>query len=242
MHIFKFYTLLLFGTLLFGCGKDTPKPDPAVMPEQVLINHPDSVMAIGSADTIVARVFPENATDKSLEWSSNNPMVVSVDADGRIIALQEGLATITATTKTGGVSNAVNVRVDSDQHHVAGWLEYYTIPNRTFTAIEVHLSNSSNTAMTIKNVEVFASQYLIATAQSGTFVENIPARSKTNHIFTYDHHSTSYSNYYIKVYFLMKGRNFAITIRNGTYTTEPGGHISIGSDTEWDGDNTIEIP
>lgn len=49
-------------------------------------------------------VTPENATDKSVIWTSSHPSIVSVDENGMIIARKEGQALITATTPDGAYS------------------------------------------------------------------------------------------------------------------------------------------
>lgn len=46
--------------------------------------------------TLNATVYPENATDKTVTWSSSDPTIVSVDETGKIYALKEGTVTITA--------------------------------------------------------------------------------------------------------------------------------------------------
>lgn len=63
--------------------------------------------------TLVATVFPENATDKSVEWFSNKPKVVSVDDNGEITAKSVGTAIITVKTKDGGKSATCIVTVDA---------------------------------------------------------------------------------------------------------------------------------
>ncbi|MBR3990057.1 MAG: Ig-like domain-containing protein, partial [Bacteroidales bacterium] len=50
----------------------------------------------GESETLVATVSPDNATDKTVTWSSTNTSVATVDASGRVTAIKEGTATITA--------------------------------------------------------------------------------------------------------------------------------------------------
>lgn len=56
---------------------------------------------LGSAQQLVATVSPENATNKTLTWTSSNPDVISVDQNGKVTALKEGKAIIKATTVNG---------------------------------------------------------------------------------------------------------------------------------------------
>lgn len=48
---------------------------------------------------LTATVKPDGLSDKSVEWSSSNPAVASVSADGLVTARTVGTATITATSK-----------------------------------------------------------------------------------------------------------------------------------------------
>jgi len=49
------------------------------------------------------KFWPEDATNRSVAWSSSNSSIVSVNgANGDITALQTGIATITATAYDGG--------------------------------------------------------------------------------------------------------------------------------------------
>ncbi len=51
--------------------------------------------------TIIADILPTTASIKTLEWSSDNSEVASVDETGTVTALQPGTATISATTTDG---------------------------------------------------------------------------------------------------------------------------------------------
>ena len=54
----------------------------------------------GSSYQLVSRVLPENAPEKTIEWSSNAPEIAAVE-DGCITALQKGMALVTAEGADG---------------------------------------------------------------------------------------------------------------------------------------------
>ena len=56
-------------------------------------------------------IAPENATMKRLVWSSSDPTVATVNQSGEVTGLQNGVATITATTFDGGFTVSYTVTV-----------------------------------------------------------------------------------------------------------------------------------
>ena len=77
-------------------------PESPVPVESVTIT-PSTVLlpAGGNAYQLTATVMPENATDKTLSWSSSDPTVATVDQDGKVTPLVAGYTTITATANDG---------------------------------------------------------------------------------------------------------------------------------------------
>lgn len=54
-----------------------------------------AVLKVNETITLVARVAPDNATDKTITWTSSDESVASV-VDGLVTALKDGEAEITA--------------------------------------------------------------------------------------------------------------------------------------------------
>ena len=64
-------------------------------------------MYVGDPPVVLtATILPDNATDKSLNWTSSNPSVATVDEDGRVAAITKGIATITAAARDGSGKKA----------------------------------------------------------------------------------------------------------------------------------------
>lgn len=56
-------------------------------------------------------IEPKNATNKNIKWSSSDESIVTVDIGGKVKALKEGTAIITATSSNGIVSTCnINVK------------------------------------------------------------------------------------------------------------------------------------
>lgn len=68
-------------------------------------------MIVNTKDKLVATVTPDNASNKTVSWSSNNPSVITVDQNGNLKAVGLGEATITVKTANGKVATA---KVTSD--------------------------------------------------------------------------------------------------------------------------------
>lgn len=64
----------------------------------------------GASMQLKATVKPENATIQTVTWSSSNTQVATVDATGKVTALQTGDTTITATA-SNGISGQYSIKV-----------------------------------------------------------------------------------------------------------------------------------
>ncbi len=76
----------------------------------VNLNKQTTSLSVGQEDTLIATLTPSNTTD-SLFWYSDNPSLVSVDANGHITALQSGKTSIRAEAKNGTVRATCQVTV-----------------------------------------------------------------------------------------------------------------------------------
>lgn len=70
-------------------------------------------MQVGDTETLMATIKPDNATDKSVVWTSSDDAVASV-SNGKITALKSGKATITAKSGTCSAECEVTVSVNTE--------------------------------------------------------------------------------------------------------------------------------
>ena len=84
---------------------------------------------IGNTLTLTATVLPADATDKSVEWSSDKEDVAAVDANGRVTSKGNGKATITVKTKDQGKTASCDVTV-------AQWVTSISL-NKTSLSLEI---------------------------------------------------------------------------------------------------------
>jgi len=69
-------------------------------------------VAKGKTLSLTPQILPENATNKTLKWTSSNEEIATVDASGVVTGVKGGKAVITATaTDESGISAKVNITV-----------------------------------------------------------------------------------------------------------------------------------
>lgn len=86
--------------------------EPIVLVSDIQIKDAPESMEIGETAELSAVVLPENATNKALTWSSSNPEIVSVSANGAIEAKAAGSAAVTAEAADGsGIKASVTITV-----------------------------------------------------------------------------------------------------------------------------------
>ena len=96
-----------------GHGQTTPSQPQVVAVSSVSLDKTSVSLNVGESVTLAATVKPDNATNKTVSWSSSNASVASVDASGKVSAVAEGTATITAKAgdKTATCSVTVTKKV-----------------------------------------------------------------------------------------------------------------------------------
>lgn len=89
---------------------------PVVAVTSVTVSSKTLNLEVGQTRTLTATVTPDNATDKTVTWTSSNDKVATV-VDGTVAAVGEGAATITATAANGKKDTCkVTVKVPAHKH------------------------------------------------------------------------------------------------------------------------------
>lgn len=114
---------------IFSCGKESPAPSPAPSPKPdpqpseevkvtaVSLNKAEVTLMEGDQETLTATVTPDNATNKTVTWSSSNTAIATVQG-GKITAVLEGTANILA--KAGDKQATCKVTVTKKVVEVTG--------------------------------------------------------------------------------------------------------------------------
>ena len=77
-------------------------------------------IGVGEEITLTPTIEPDDATDKTVTWQSNDASVAAVDETGKVTGKAAGSATIIATTKDGGFKATCSVKVTDAGVSVTG--------------------------------------------------------------------------------------------------------------------------
>lgn len=140
MHGMKYY--------LHGSFLDSDEMEvtlfPTVEATGIKLEKEETTLKAGESETLVATVEPEDATETEVTWTSSDEAVATVDTEGKVTAVAEGTATITATC--GEFSATCTVTVEKADEPT---------PDPTITldqtSVELTVGQSVTLAATIEN-------------------------------------------------------------------------------------------
>lgn len=107
-------------------------------------------VAINGTGTFAATVAPENATDKTVTWTTDNDKIATVDKNGVLTGVAEGKVVVTATTANGKTANisvyVTKVAIDGTQDEV-------------YNTVDAFATNGED-IVTVKDVVLFGDKGL----------------------------------------------------------------------------------
>lgn len=107
-------------------------------------------VAINGTVTLAATVAPENATDKTVTWTTDNDKIATVDTNGVLTGVAEGKVVVTATTANGKTANisvyVTKVAIDGTQDEV-------------YNTVDAFATNGED-IVTVKDVVLFGDKGL----------------------------------------------------------------------------------
>lgn len=77
----------------------------------VTVSPKNSSVAMGATRNLSATVAPANATNKSVTWTTSDPLIATVSATGVVTPVAEGTCVITVTTVDGSFKDTCNLTV-----------------------------------------------------------------------------------------------------------------------------------
>ena len=123
-------------------GNDNPD-DKTVHVTGISLDRTTASIKEGEYFTLVATVTPENASNKTIIWSSSSDAVATVDNNGKVTGVKAGSATITATTEDGGMKSTCALSVE------ANLAPSVTVEANHISAISAVLAGKANLGSTV---------------------------------------------------------------------------------------------
>ena len=110
------FAAILTLPLVWSCTEEQETPNVKV--QSISIEQGDLTLEEGESVNLTATVLPEDATDKTVSWSSSNDEIVMVSSNGKAKAMAIGEATVTA--KAGDKSDFITITVVAKTIPVTG--------------------------------------------------------------------------------------------------------------------------
>ena len=137
------YTAATGGTLVGAAGASYSLSEDVTLYAQwietkvtiITLNPTSATLEVGETVTITATITPSDALNTDVTWTSSNPSIATVDANGVVTAIASGTVTITATNTNSGVSATCAITVVAP-----------LAPGECVTLVE-GTKNAGNTAM-----------------------------------------------------------------------------------------------
>lgn len=176
----------------------TVKILPIVNVVSVNLNKTIDNLNVGNTDTLIATLNPANATNNNVIWTSNNPSVATVDANGKITGISAGNAAVTVTTADGNKTATCSITVSQSTVPVESVslnksTDTLTVGQTDTLAATINPSNATN-----KNVTWTSSNTSIATVDANGKVTGVAAGNAVVTVTTTDGNKVAACSFTIK--------------------------------------------
>jgi len=112
------YIVVAASLLVAACNEE---PQEVVVPVSgITFNSPPAILLVGETLTLDAAVEPDEATNQTVTWHSDNEAVATVNPAGELTAVAPGTATITVSADDGKFMATCTVTVETEVIPVAG--------------------------------------------------------------------------------------------------------------------------
>ena len=124
----------LFSIILNACGDNFQE----IGVETITVDKNELTVMVGDKGTIKATIFPHEASNKKINWSSSNTDVATVNVKGEVLGIKEGEAVISVTTDDGNKVASCSLTVTTKIYYVA---------NLTLNTEAMHLYENETTEL-----------------------------------------------------------------------------------------------
>ena len=175
----------------------------AIEVQEIVLTPLEKTIGNGRTTQVIADILPENATNRELVWTSSDPSVATVDANGVVKGIKDGIVTITAKTKDGRVVASTKIIVDEnindeklsvydDEHTPVTWdgANDLKIFEKTLYTMDGKIApESSNTyQFVVRNNTKYNIKYNIDFIETNPYNINMKYKLKKNDTYLIDHY------------------------------------------------------
>ena len=115
--------------------------DGPITVKELRMTETDLAIKVAESHQILAAVYPNNATNKNIFWTSSDETVAKVLEDGTVTGLKAGRTTITARTEDGDFTKTCEVVIMSNDYYV------------TFDDLETYVQNEVQVPVFLHNTD-----------------------------------------------------------------------------------------
>jgi len=102
VSVISIILILIISTVVFAAN---------VSVTGIQVEKTNITIEMGQTEKIITTISPNNATNKTVKWSSSNNNIATVNSNGEIKGISGGVATIKGTTVDGGYTVSITVSV-----------------------------------------------------------------------------------------------------------------------------------
>lgn len=235
---------------LLGCKEVTIQKKSRSVESVSIINEEGNrwwntwIDSVGKSIMLRAEVYPEDADNKKVTWSSSDSSIVSVDSNGKATAKKAGNAYITATAEDGGYSSRCLIRVvsgsviygDADMNGTISATDLSCmngVVNGTITASaadKVTLDLNGDSKVTQEDLDLL-NQFVLG------LIDTFPVESMLAEINITKKPDTL--SYYVGDTFLASGMEVTAVYRNGRSEVVTG--YSVSADLSAVGEQKVRV-
>ncbi len=212
---------------------------------EVTLDKTELTLTEGETETLTATVWPDNADNRKVTWSSDKTEIATVDGAGKVTAVKAGEAVVTVVTEDGGKTATCKVTVKAKVVPVTGvevnpWAVTLSVRGTSKLSYTIRPADATN-----QNVKWESESPSVATVDSEGNVQGIAAGTAKICVTTEDGGFKSYCTVTVKKaeskfevgglwYEYFYGPNLARVIPDPD-GIKYGGNISIPGQIEYGG-------